>query len=122
LIFSNQRWGESNAVLSLIGLDVVNMYMIREESKVSFFRVRKSDISSWNMNDGLQIAMYYSRVFGMFGQKSHSHFLYASSLESYPMKPNMGLVRIYRLMHVIGILRAALGGGDYEEEKQSGCS
>ena len=117
MIFSNQRWGESNAVLSLIGLDVVSMYMIREEGKISFFRVHKSDISSWNINDGRQIAMYYSRVFGVFGQKSHSHFLYASSLESYPMKPNMGLVRIYRLMHVLGVLRTALGGSDHEEEK-----
>jgi hypothetical protein len=117
LIFFNQRWGESNAVLSLVGLDVVSMYMIREEGKISFFRVYKSDISSWNISDGLQIAIYYSRVFGMFGQKSHSHFSYASSLESYPMKPNMGLVRIYRLMHVVGRLRTSLGGSDYEEEK-----
>ena len=118
MIFSNQRWGESNAALSLVGLDVVSMYMIREESKVSFFRIYKSDVSGWNISDGRQIAMYYSRVFGMFGQKSHSHFLYASSLESYPMKPNMGLVRIYRLMHVLGVLRTVLVGDAHEEEEK----
>jgi hypothetical protein len=94
LIFSSQRWGESNAVKSWIGLDVVSMSIIREENKVSFFRVYKSDVSGWNISNGRQIANYYSRVFGLFGQKSHSHFLYASSLECYPMKPNMGLVRI----------------------------
>lgn len=118
MIFSNQRWGESSAVESLVGLDVVSMYMIREESKISFFRVCKSNISDWNIKDGHQIEMYYSRVFGLFGQKSHSHFLYASSLECYPMKPNMGLVRIYRLMHVLGVLRTTLVGGDCEEENQ----
>jgi len=119
LIFSNQRWGQSNAVKSLTSLDVVGMYIILEESKVSFFRVYKHNMESeWNVRDGRQIANYYSRIFGLFGQKSHSHFLYASSLECYPMKPNMGLVKIYRLMHVMGILRTALGGSDYEEEKE----
>jgi len=118
LIFLNQRWGESNAVKSLVSLDVVGMYMIREESKISFFRISNHNIASeWNINDGRQIAAYYSRLFGLFGHKSHSHFLNVSSLESYPMKPNMGLVRIYRLMHVVGILKTALGGSDHEEEK-----
>jgi len=122
LIFSNQRWGESNATKSLLGLDVVGMYMIREENKIFFFRVYHHNIGSeWNIKDGRQIAAYYSRVFGLFGQKSHSHFLYASSLECYPMKPNMGLVRIYRLMHVVGLLRTVLVGDIYEEEKESGC-
>jgi len=117
LSFLNQRWGESNAVKSLVSLDVVGMYMIREESKISFFRISNHNIGSeWNINDGRQIAAYYSRLFGLFGQKSHSHFLNVSSLESYPMKPNMGLVRIYRVMHVLRILRTVLGGA-YEEEK-----
>jgi len=119
LIFSNQRWGESNAAKSLLSLDVVGMYMILEESNISFFRAYKHNIESeCNVRDGRQIAMYYSRVFGLFGQKSHSHFLYASSLESYPMKPNFGLIRIYRLSLLVGILRTALVGDTHEEEEK----
>jgi len=120
LIFSNQRWGESNAVKSLVSLDVVGMYMILEESKISFFRAYGHNVNlGWNIKDGHQIVMYYSRVFGLFGKKSYSHFLYASSLECYPMKPNIGLVKIYKLLHLIGVLRAVLVGGDHEEERQS---
>lgn len=119
MIFYNQISGESNAVKSLISLDVMGMYMIREENKISFFRIYNHNIGfEYNTKDGCQIANYYSRIFGLFGQKSRSHFLYVSSLECYPMKPNMGLVKIYRLMHVMGILKTALGGSDYEEEKE----
>lgn len=123
MIFSSYRWGESNASKSLSSLDVVGMYMVREETRISFFRIYNHNIGSdWSVRDGSQIAVYYSGIFGLFGEKSYSHFLYASSLECYPMKPNMGLVRLYRLLHVMGILRAALEGGYYGQEEEAGCS
>jgi hypothetical protein len=99
------------------------MYMLREENKISFFRVYNYNIGSdCSMRDGSQIAVYYSGIFGLLGKKSYSHFLRASSLDCYPMKPNMGLVRLYRLLLVMGILRAALEGGCYEQEEEAGCS
>ena len=117
MIFFNQCWGESNAVRSLRSLHVVSILTVREESKISFVRVYGRDVGS-EWRDGHQLAMYYSRIFGLFGQKSNSHFSRASVLESYPMKPNGGLIRIYRVFHLIDILGNKLVGGVYEEEKE----
>jgi len=116
LIFYHQVWGESNAAKSFASLDLVSILLLREESKIFFVRVINHNIvSEWKVKDGYQIAMYYSQMFGLFGQKSHSHFSRASRLDSYSMKPNTGLVKIYRLSHVLDAIRNVWAGGFHGE-------
>ena len=118
MIFYHQIFGESNAAKSLVSLDVVSILPILEGSRILFVRTYNHNIGSdGNTRDGSEIAMYYNRIFGLFAYKSNIHFLHSSTLKSYAMKPNMGLTKIYRLLHVMGILRFTLAGGFYEEEE-----
>ncbi len=122
MIFYSRICGDLNASKSLVSLDVVGMFYVREESRLAFFTIHHHSVEPGrNTRDGHQIAMYYRRVFGLLDHKSLSHFLYNSNLECYAMKPNAGLIRIYRVLHVVDMLRTSLGGDFCEEEKGSGC-
>jgi hypothetical protein len=119
LIFYDQVWGEVNAAKSLLSLDVVSVFPIREDNGLFFLRVCSHSIESESgTKGGPRIADYYSRMFGLFGYpKSHFHFSKASRLYTYSMKPNFGIAKVYRLLHLVGKLRTALEGDAYEEKE-----